>query len=115
MNVLGASRLLRSRVVADPSLIGFESSTVLVAMEPPVPRANLKDEVPCVAVETESNTVVVFVSGVDLEVVPFACDAIVQHRGDACLIAAPGRDIIPVQQRLAALVSVPTRFVAVAS
>lgn len=115
LNLLGASRLLRSRAVADPSLIGFESSAVLVAVGPPLPRANLKDEVPCVAVEAESNTVVVFVSGVDLEVVPYACDAIVQYRGDTCLIVAPGRDIIPVQQRLAALVTVPTRFVAVAS
>lgn len=108
---LAASRLLRHRLIAEPGLIGLDS---LVAVEPPVARTNLKDEVPCVAFDRTTATVVVCVSGVDLEAVPFACDAIVQHGAGSCLVAAPDRDVLPIQQRLAGLLTVPTRFVPVA-
>ena len=58
------------------------------------------------------STVVVCTSGVDLEVVPFAVDAVAAHAGAAaggCLIVVPARDVIDIQRRLAALVVVPTR------
>jgi hypothetical protein len=110
LNLLGASRLLRSRLIDDAAAVGLST---LVAAEPPIARANLKDEVPCVAFDHTTNTAVVCVSGVDLEVVPFACDVIARYSPSSCLIAAPARDILPIQQRLAELVTIPTRFVPV--
>jgi hypothetical protein len=112
-NQLAASRLLRARLVSDPSLVGHRS---LVAAEPPEPRANLKDEVPCVAVghlDGGRLEAVVCTHGVDLEVVPFSIDAVARHGAASCLIAAPARDVLEVQERIAALVGVPTRFVSV--
>ena len=108
---LAASRFLRHRLVAQPALIGMGH---LALVEPPLPRANLKDEVPCVAYSAADDTLVVCTHGVDLDAVPYACDALQAHPARACIIVAPHRDVIEVQQRLAAMVSVPTRFVGVA-
>lgn len=108
---LAASRLLRARLVADPSWIG---AGPLVAVEPPIARTNLNDEVPCVAREIGTSRIVVCTTGIDLEVVPWAVDAVATCEADECLIAAPDRDVIDIQQRLAGLVVVPTRFVPVA-
>ena len=107
---LAASRLLRARLIADPSPIG---TGPLVAVEPPIGRTNLKDEVPCVAREIGTTRIVVCTAGIDLEVVPWAADAIEACAADECLIAAPDRDVIDIQQRLASLLTVPTRFVPV--
>ncbi len=112
LNLIAASRLLRSRLIADPRLVGLDT---LVAGEPPVARTNLKDEVPCVAVDPTTATVVVCVSGVDLDAVPYAGDVISQHAAARCIIAAPDRDVLPIQQRLAELVTVPTRFAPIPS
>lgn len=108
LNQLAASRLLRARIVAHPSLVG---TGPLVGAEPPAARSNLKDEVPCVAREVDSSRIVVCTSGVDLDVVPWAVDAMAVHAAAECLIAAPARDVLDIQQRLAALVATPTRFV----
>jgi hypothetical protein len=114
LNRLGASRALRATLIERPHLIG---ASAVRAAAPPLPRPNLKDELPCVAIADIDGTatLVVCTSGVDLEVVPFTVDAIAAHhplseRG--CLIVAPARDVIDIQRRLAALVTVPTRFVA---
>ncbi|MCU1360416.1 MAG: hypothetical protein JWN99_1705 [Ilumatobacteraceae bacterium] len=107
---LGASRFLRHRLVGQPGLIGL-SQLQLVA--PPLPRANLKDEVPCVAYSPADDTLVVCVHGVDLDAVPYACDALLAHPAASCIIAAPQRDVIDIQHRLAELVRIPTRFVGV--
>lgn len=108
---LAASRFLRHRLVARPGLIGVGQ---LVLVEPPLPRANLKHEVPCVAYSAGDDTLVVCTHGVDLDAVPYACDALAAHPARSCIIVAPLRDVIDVQQRLAALVLVPTRFIGVA-
>lgn len=108
LNQLAASRLLRARVIADPSLVG---TGPLVGAEPPAARSNLKDEVPCLARELDGNRIVVCTAGVDLDVIPWAADAIAVHGASECLVAAPARDVIDIQQRLAALVTTPTRFV----
>lgn len=108
LNQLAASRLLRARIMADPSLVG---TGPLVGVAPPAARTNLKDEVPCVARETDGDRIVVFTTGVDLDAVPWAGDAATIHGATECIIAAPARDVIDIQQRLAALVIVPTRFV----
>jgi hypothetical protein len=114
LNQLGASRLLRSRVIAQPALVD-PTIAALVAAEPPLPRTNLKDQVPCVATEVGGSRIVVCSTGVDLEVVAFAGDAAARHGADGVIIAAPARDVLDIQQRLASLLVVPTRFAAVAS
>lgn len=108
LNQLAASRLLRARIVANPSLVG---AAALVGAEPPAARPNLKDEVPCVAREVDGARIVVCTTGVDLDAVPWAADAIAVHGASECLIAAPARDVLDIQQRLAALLTTPTRFV----
>ena len=108
LNRLGAERALRDRVVDDPTLIGLAA---LEPAEPPVPRANLKDAVPCVAIGRRADgrdAVVVFSTGIDLDVVPFAADArlAVGQSGRSevdLLIAVPERDASPVTRRLADL------------
>ncbi|MFP5489407.1 MAG: hypothetical protein ACLGHQ_14020, partial [Acidimicrobiia bacterium] len=47
LNRLAAERFVRWRVVDEPGVIG---ATAMQVADPPVPRANLKDPVPCVAV-----------------------------------------------------------------
>jgi hypothetical protein len=103
---LAASRLLRHRLIAHPRLVGL---TGLTPIAPPLPRTNLKDQVPCVAYSEADDTLVVCTTGIDLDAVPFACDALLAHPASACVIAAPARDVIDIQHRLAALVRTPTR------
>lgn len=115
LNQLAASRLLRARLVDHPELIGAES---VAPVEPPLPRANVKDQAPCVAIATSASgehRLVVCTTGIDLDVVPFSVDALsfsaATHRVDSCVIAAPRRDVVDIQLRLAALCRVPTAFV----
>jgi hypothetical protein len=110
LNQLAASRRLRARLLAHPDLV---DAAALVVIDPPIPRANVKDQVPCAAIEPGTGLLVVCTTGIDLDVVPWAVDAIARHRAERCIIAAPARDVIDVQERLAAIVRVPTRFVAV--
>ena len=107
---LAASRGLRARLIAAPDLVGLAE---LVAVDPPLPRSNVKDQVPCAALDRTAGTLVVCTTGIDLDVVPWAGDAAASHHAERCIIAAPERDVIDVQQRLAALLRVPTHFVGV--
>lgn len=111
LNLIAASRLLRARLVERPGLLGDHEVTDLTPVSPPLARTNLKDELPCAAMAGDGRTLVVCSSGVDLDVVPFAADAAAMHGARRCLIAVPARDIVAIQQRLAALVRVPTQFV----
>jgi hypothetical protein len=116
LNRLGASRLLRSRLVDDPSPV---DAVVLEPVPPPVPRASLRDEVPCVAAGFDRAgrpLVVVCSTGVDLDVVPFAADAraATGPAGARLLIVVPERDAHPVTRRLAAALAEPAEVVAVA-
>ncbi len=115
LNRLGAERLLRSRLLDDPSLVG---ALMLSAAPPPVPRPNLKDPVPCVATGVDDigrPLVVVCSVGIDLDVVPFAADAhAASFRPDARLvIAVPPRDDHPVTRALAARLRQPAEVVTV--
>lgn len=115
LNLLAASRLLRSRLIERPDLLHAES---VRAVQPPLPRPNVKDQLPCVAVATiraadggpTTEALVVCTTGVDLDVVPYATDALRLHPAERCWIAAPTRDVIDIQRRIADLVRVPTRF-----
>jgi len=115
LNRLGAERLLRSRLIDDPGVVG---ALVLGAAPPPVPRLNLKDPVPCVATGVDDSgapIVVVCSVGIDLDVVPFAADAwAAAFRPDARLvIAIPQRDDHPVTRALVTRLCHPSEVVAV--
>lgn len=108
LNRLAAERALRSRILAEPSIIG---ATNLRAASSATARSNVKDPAPCVAVgegvasaggDTEP-IVAVFSCGIDLDVVPTAADARTWHDlPDARLvIVVPARDASPVTRRLA--------------
>jgi hypothetical protein len=121
LNRLGAERFLRWRVVDDPTLVGAVSMSVA---EPPVPRGNLKDPVPCVASGVDADgTVVVAVcaSGVDLDLVPYAADARLAVEaaapgvggGTRLVLVTPGRDQVRVIGELVGLLDRPAELVAV--
>ncbi|MFZ4718833.1 MAG: hypothetical protein ACOYMR_05385 [Ilumatobacteraceae bacterium] len=109
---LAGERMLRSRLVVEPSLIG---AAHVEQAPPPVPRTNLKDAVPCcaVAVIDGTPTAVVCSSGVDLDAIPFAVDARTSLGLEACVVVMPSRDAIPLQHDLAALVEPPISIVPV--
>jgi len=107
---LAASRRLRAQLIDAPDVVGL---TMLAPADPPLPRNNVKDQVPCAAIDHSTGTLVVCTTGIDLDVVPWAGDAAARHGADHCIIAAPERDVIDVQQRLAALLRVRARFLAV--
>lgn len=80
LNSFGAERLMRARVIENPSMVNCVS---VIAAEPPALRTNVKDAVPCVALGEEADgtrRILVFAHGVNLDVVPFALDA--WHRLD---------------------------------
>jgi len=91
LNRLVRERYLRWRAVDDPSLVGMSA---VAPAEPPVPRRNLKDVLPCVATATTPSgepATIVFSSGVDLGLLPFVVD--VQAAGEApVVVALPARD-----------------------
>lgn len=101
LNLLAQERALRARLVAEPSLI---NATHVRPVAPPIPRVNVKDAVPCVAQATivSHQVTVVCSTGVDLDVVPFAIDAMAAAGTDECLIVLPARDALDVQLLLAA-------------
>ncbi|MCE9622871.1 MAG: hypothetical protein K8R99_11050 [Actinomycetia bacterium] len=101
LNLLAQERALRAQLVADPALI---SASHVRPVAPPIPRANVKDAVPCVAQATIAShqVTVVCSTGVDLDVVPFAVDAMAACGTNECLIVLPARDALEIQQRIAA-------------
>lgn len=108
LNRLGAERFVRWRVTDDPSLVGLDAAR---AVPPPVPRLNLKDPVPCVALGDgpDGPRVVVCSSGVDIDLVPFAADAASSHDGDLLLVM-PARDRVRAVDELADMLRRPVAF-----
>ena len=108
LNRLAAERFLRWQLLDSPSVVGAAS---LQRADPPVPRRNLKDPVPCVAVgELLSGEPLVAVCsvGIDLDLVPFAADARAMHSpAAALLLVIPHRDAVPITRRLASLARIP--------
>ncbi|MGA1362357.1 MAG: hypothetical protein ACO36A_05520 [Ilumatobacteraceae bacterium] len=112
-NRFSAERLLRWYAVQDPRSVGCEA---LVPAEPPVPRTNLKDAVPCVAmgIDGDGNSVAVtFVVGVDLDAVPFALDAADRLRADRTVLAMRERDVTASVRALAGLAHMQPEIVTV--
>lgn len=113
---LGIERLLRSRVVESPRLIG---ARVVRPAEPPTRRENVKDAVPCVALgeSTDGTPLVVVCTAIaDLDVVAFGADARDRLRRDAelVIVVAPG-NVTPSIRRLAGLLERPAIFHEVAT
>lgn len=118
LNRLAAERLLRDRLVAAPSLACLDGGWLAEA-PPPVPRSNLKDAVPCVAVGADgagAPVVVVCSVGIDLDLVPYAADARPAAGPERRLVlAVPERDVHPVTVALAERLLVPATVVGVPS
>lgn len=112
LNRLARSRALRARLVAEPALIG---AAAVAVTDPPIPRRNVKDDVPCVALAEVDGTVttVVCSAGVDLDAVPYAVDARLATGAAPCLVALAAGCDLPIQYELADLVETPLRLVAV--
>ncbi len=106
LNRLGQERYLRWRLEQDPALVGM--ATVSPA-EPPQPRANLKDPIPCVAraVGVDGHEAMVVCSvGVDVDLAGFVAD--VQEMADTpVIVALRSRDAVPITRELLALLASP--------
>ncbi|MEO5975408.1 MAG: hypothetical protein ABIQ38_09450, partial [Ilumatobacteraceae bacterium] len=87
LNRLGAERFFREVLIANPQLVGARH---LTRAEPPVARANLKESVPCVALDKSANSSLVVVCSaiVDPDLVSFAADARLALQPDADLVLA---------------------------
>ncbi|MET0323641.1 MAG: hypothetical protein ABW219_00365 [Ilumatobacteraceae bacterium] len=111
LNHLAPERLLRWRLEQDPALLDL---VTLTPSQPPVPRPNVKDRVPCTAIgrrEDGSGVLVVCSVGVDLDLVPYAVDArlttLSEDGGPGAVgetwLVTPPRDLVPVTAEIAAL------------
>ena len=112
LNQLGRERLLRHLICASPHLVDAIS---LQTIAPPMPRANLKDQVPCCAVGISlsgQSLVAVFSIGIDPDVISFGADArqVIDTQAELIFVS-PQRDIVPAIAQLAELLFNPARFV----
>lgn len=114
LNRLGIERFLRWRAEESPALVGC---TEVIPAEPPVPRPNLKDPVPCVARGVRTDGIparFVFSSGVDLDVLPYVAD--VQAMSDEpVVLVLPERDLLPIVAEVADLLARRVTVVGLAS
>ena len=95
LNRLGQERYLRWRLEQEPHLVGMVS---VAPAQPPLPRPNLKDPIPCVAsavaADGRVHTIVCSV-GVDVDLVGFVAD--VQSMSDEpVIVALKERDLLPI-------------------
>ena len=95
LNRLGQERYLRWQLQQDPALVGM---AVVEPAQPPVPRPNLKDPVPCVARGVDAADVehhVVCSVGVDVDLVGYVAD--VQAMGERpVVVALRARDAVSI-------------------
>ncbi len=118
LNRLAAERLIRWRLERDPQLI---AAAELHPAPPPLPRPNLKDATPCVAVGADRHgrpLRVVCASGVDLDLIPFAADARLAAEAaepgvagtERLIVVTPSRDRVRAIDQVAELLSQPVEF-----
>jgi hypothetical protein len=95
LNRLGQERYLRWQLVQEPGRLDM---VAVEGAEPPLPRANLKDPVPCVAKATDAqggNHHVVCSVGVDVDLAGYVAD--VQAMVDTpVIVALRARDVLPI-------------------
>jgi hypothetical protein len=106
LNRIARERALRAAAIADPSLVG---GLGVVPAQPPLPRANLKDPLPCVALATSAEGLagLVFTTGLDLDAVPFAVDARTALDLDDVRLVLPSDNAMRIQYDLAAALTLP--------
>ena len=119
-NRIAPERLLRCLALDSPALVNTD---VLEPCDPPVARTNVLDIVPCVARGKSSgsaafDTVVVFTSGADPDIVPFALDARayvdqVHGTSSSLVIAMPESHVTPTNRRALELARRGAKFVAI--
>ena len=109
LNTFGAERFHRWRAIADPASFGADS---VVPADPPALRTNLKDPVPCAAIAESAvgRSLLTFVHGIDLDVVPFALDAADRHGVGSVVIVARERDIVASIRAMADVARTPVSF-----
>jgi hypothetical protein len=111
-NRFGAERLFRWQALQDPAAIGCRS---LQPGEPAVPRTNVKDPVPCIATGVSQDgerVVACFMTGVDLDVVPFAIDAAHRLGSESVMVVLRSRDVMRSIKVMADVSTFPVRIVA---
>ena len=106
LNRLGQERYLRWQLEQAPGVIGMER---VVPAAPPIPRPNLKDPIPCVAVGTDrggdDHTIICSV-GVDVDLVGFVAD--VQSQDDRPVtVVLRERDRVAITDDLLGLLARP--------
>jgi hypothetical protein len=109
-NHIAPERFARWRAMQDPKALGFSS---LTRVDPPVPRTNVKDSVPCVALGEKTDgttTAVVFVHGIDLDVVPFSVDAGLKYSCESVMIVARAQDVVTSLRTMASATVTTTTF-----
>ncbi|MBM3730079.1 MAG: hypothetical protein FJW44_04585 [Actinobacteria bacterium] len=115
-NRIAPERMLRANILDAPAVVGASS---LVICDPPVPRTNVLNVVPCVARGRShggADIVVVVTSGADPDIVPYALDArarVDQHHGSVSelRIAMPAAHITPTNRRALGLAHGAASFV----
>ena len=116
LNRMAPERALRSAAIDEPATIGLAS---VEPAPPPVPRPSMKDTAPCVArgrTADGAERMVVFSSGVDVELAPYLADvnAMVAATGATppplVVVLAP-RDLLPITERMIGLLDHPVSIV----
>jgi hypothetical protein len=113
LNRMAPERFMRWQVEQDPSLLGLSEIT---QADPPVDRLSMKHGEPCVSTAVDADgrgVVVIFSSGVDLDLMSFVADVIVQIDQNAgrIIVAVTERDLVPITRDLAALLERPVELV----
>lgn len=106
LNRLGQERYLRWRLEQEPELVGFVG---VEPSQPPQPRPNLKDPIPCVAsgvdVAGRRHAIVCSV-GVDVDLVGFVAD-VQSATDDPVVVVLKERDLLPITRELLGLLATP--------
>ncbi len=114
LNRIGASRLLRHRLLADPSMVGARE---LVGAPAPVVPEDRNAPSPAAASGRDDSgaaLVVVCSVGIDLDLVPFAADArLAIDPGARLVLALAERDVHPITERMAGRLIDPAEIIAV--
>jgi hypothetical protein len=108
LNRLGQERYLRWQLEQDPGLVDMVR---VVPAAPPVPRPNLKDPIPCVAVGTDAGgmeSAIVCSVGVDVDLVGFVAD-VQSHDDRPVIVVLRERDRVAITDDLLALLARPVR------
>lgn len=106
LNRLGQERYLRWQLEQNPSLVGM---TLITPHEPPQPRPNLKDSIPCVARAVDAagtEYALVCSVGVDVDLVGYVAD-VQSAVTDAVVVVLRERDAIGLTRELLALLATP--------